>query len=89
MPFRREYIYLRQTNASRLIKVTQKMVKRRLTVNPGSSVMDVSFGLIAGRLVRERLADVLNHLFGVSQKHHRLIHVEHIIINTSIANPTH
>ena len=40
-------------------------------------------------LMRKRFADILNHLFSIGQEHHRLIHVEYVVINTGITNPAH
>ena len=37
----------------------------------------------------ERLYDLFNHLLGIGQQHHGLVHIEHIIVDPSIADAAH
>lgn len=40
-------------------------------------------------LVRQGLHNVLDHLLRVGEKHHGLVHVEHVIVHTGITDPAH
>ena len=47
------------------------------------------FPAAPGGLVRQRLVDFLDHLLGVGQQHHRLVHVEHVVVDPGIADAAH
>ncbi len=39
--------------------------------------------------VLQCLHNILDHFLGIGEEHHRLIHVEHIIVDPGITDPAH
>lgn len=35
------------------------------------------------------LNDFLNHLLGIGEKHHRIVHIEYVIVDTGITDTSH